>query len=70
MMTINVTPIRLTSFFHGGGCKIAAGVRPEIVKNSTRSPVYPALMAGVETPDAAVCKLRDEQELVRTSFTF
>lgn len=72
-MSINDTPIRLTSFSHGGGCgcKIAPGVLAEILKKSTGFPVPPALMVGIETSDdAAVYKLNDEQALIATTDFF
>ena len=67
------SPIRLTSFSHGGGCgcKIAPGVLSEILKNSTGFPVPAALMVGIETADdAAVYKLNDEQALIATTDFF
>ncbi|MDP3785626.1 MAG: selenide, water dikinase SelD [Undibacterium sp.] len=67
------SPIRLTSFSHGGGCgcKIAPGVLAEILKKSTGFPVPAALMVGIETSDdAAVYKLNDEQALIATTDFF
>jgi selenide,water dikinase len=72
-MTITDTPIRLTSFSHGGGCgcKIAPGVLAEILKNSSSFPIPAALMVGIETSDdAAVYKLNDEQALIATTDFF
>lgn len=72
-MNTSTTPIRLTSFSHGGGCgcKIAPGVLAEILKKSTGFPVPPALMVGIETADdAAVYKLNDEQALIATTDFF
>lgn len=72
-MNISDTPIRLTSFSHGGGCgcKIAPGVLAEILKKSTGFPVPAALMVGIETADdAAVYKLNDEQALIATTDFF
>ncbi|MFZ6750008.1 selenide, water dikinase SelD [Undibacterium sp. Ren11W] len=72
-MNTNATPIRLTSFSHGGGCgcKIAPGVLAEILKKSTGFPVPAALMVGIETSDdAAVYKLNDEQALIATTDFF
>ncbi len=69
----NNTPIRLTSFSHGGGCgcKIAPGVLAEILKKSTGFPVPQALMVGIETSDdAAVYRLNDEQALIATTDFF
>jgi len=67
------TPIRLTSFSHGGGCgcKIAPGVLAEILKKSSGFPVPKELMVGIETSDdAAVYKLNDEQALIATTDFF
>jgi selenide,water dikinase len=67
------TPIKLTSFSHGGGCgcKIAPGVLSEILKNSHGFPVPKELMVGIETSDdAAVYKLNDEQALIATTDFF
>jgi selenide, water dikinase len=73
-MTIpNETPIKLTSFSHGGGCgcKIAPGILSEILKNSHGFPVPKELMVGIETADdAAVYKLNDEQALIATTDFF
>ena len=73
MSTVSDTPIRLTSFSHGGGCgcKIAPGVLAEILKKSSGFPVPTALMVGIETSDdAAVYKLNDEQALIATTDFF
>jgi selenide, water dikinase len=67
------TPIKLTSFSHGGGCgcKIAPGILANILKNSTGFPVPKELMVGIETSDdAAVYKLNDEQALIATTDFF
>ncbi|MBR7746548.1 selenide, water dikinase SelD [Undibacterium baiyunense] len=67
------SPIRLTSFSHGGGCgcKIAPGVLADILKKSTGFPVPQALMVGIETSDdAAVYRLNDEQALIATTDFF
>ena len=67
------TPIKLTSFSHGGGCgcKIAPGILSAILKNSTGFPVPKELMVGIETADdAAVYKLNDEQALIATTDFF
>lgn len=71
--TAMITPIKLTSFSHGGGCgcKVAPGVLSEILKNSNRFPIPPELMVGIEnSDDAAVYKLNDEQALVATTDFF
>jgi selenide, water dikinase len=73
MTTPNETPIKLTSFSHGGGCgcKIAPGILSEILKNSNGFPVPKELMVGIETADdAAVYKLNDEQALIATTDFF
>ena len=67
------SPIRLTSFSHGGGCgcKIAPGVLSEILRGSRGLPVPEALMVGIETSDdAAVYRLNDEQALIATTDFF
>ncbi|RZI42860.1 selenide, water dikinase SelD [Herbaspirillum sp. HC18] len=67
------SPIRLTSFSHGGGCgcKIAPGVLADILKRSSGFPVPKELMVGIETSDdAAVYKLNDEQALIATTDFF
>jgi selenide, water dikinase len=73
MNTAADTPIKLTSFSHGGGCgcKIAPGVLAEILKKSSGFPVPKELMVGIETADdAAVYKLNDEQALIATTDFF
>src|SRR6476619_3037287 len=65
--------LKLTSFSHGRGCgcKIAPGIRAEILKNSSGFPVPKELMVGIETADdAAVYKLNDEQALIATTDFF
>ena len=67
------TPIKLTSFSHGGGCgcKIAPGILSAILKNSTGFPVPKELLVGIETADdAAVYLLNDEQALIATTDFF
>jgi selenide,water dikinase len=68
------TPIRLTSFSHGGGCgcKIAPGVLSEILKTSGAGALIPPqLLVGIATADdAAVYQLNDEQALVATTDFF
>jgi selenide,water dikinase len=71
-----MTPPRLTSLSHGGGCgcKIAPGVLSEILKNSGNLPglnIPPQLLVGIETADdAAVYQLNDEQALIATTDFF
>lgn len=67
------TPLRLTSFSHGGGCgcKIAPGVLADILKRSSGFPVPKELLVGIETSDdAAVYRLNDEQALIATTDFF
>jgi selenide, water dikinase len=64
---------RLTSLSHGGGCgcKIAPGVLAEILKGTSRMPVPPELLVGIETADdAAVYRLNDAQALIATTDFF
>jgi len=64
---------RLTSLSHGGGCgcKIAPGVLSEILKGTSKMPVPPELLVGIETADdAAVYQLNDEQALIATTDFF
>ncbi len=71
--TVPSTPIRLTTFSHGGGCgcKIAPGVLSQILGASGGGLIPPELMVGIETADdAAVYRLNDEQALVATTDFF
>ena len=64
---------RLTSLSHGGGCgcKIAPGVLREILKNTSRMPLPPQLLVGIETADdAAVYQLTDDIALIATTDFF
>lgn len=73
MATIMTTPIKLTSFSHGGGCgcKIAPGVLAQILKGTNGFPIPAELMVGIEnSDDAAVYKLNDEQALIATTDFF
>ena len=68
-----VTPFRLTSLAHGGGCgcKIAPGVLTEILKASPLRALPAALLSGSENnEDAAVYKLNDQQAIVATTDFF
>ena len=72
-VTPTPTEPRLTSLSHGGGCgcKIAPSVLTEILRSTTRLPVPPELLVGIETADdAAVYRLNDEQALVATTDFF
>ena len=67
------TPLRLTSFSHGGGCgcKIAPGVLREILGDVDRALVPKQLLVGIETSDdAAVYQLNDRQAIVATTDFF
>jgi selenide, water dikinase len=67
------TPIRLTQFAHGGGCgcKIAPSVLRQILGDTVRGPIPPALLVGVETADdAAVYRLNEHQAIVATTDFF
>ena len=68
-MTETPSPLRLTSFSHGGGCgcKIAPGVLSQILRHGGGGLIPPELMVGIETADdAAVYRLNDEQALIAT----
>ena len=68
-----VTPMRLTSLSHGGGCgcKIAPGVLTEILKSSILRALPAALLAGSDNnEDAAVYKLNETQAIVATTDFF
>src|ERR1035437_3208481 len=68
-----VTPFRLTSLAHGGGCgcKIAPGVLTEILKSSPLRALPAALLSGSENnEDAAVYKLNSHQAIVATTDFF
>jgi selenide,water dikinase len=70
---LSTSPIRLTSFSHGGGCgcKIAPGVLSEILRGARGWPVPKELLVGIETADdAAVYRLNDEQALIATTDFF
>jgi selenide, water dikinase len=72
-MTAQTTAPRLTSLSHGGGCgcKIAPGVLADILRNTSRLPMPPELLVGIETSDdAAVYKLTDDLALIATTDFF
>src|SRR5688572_19107285 len=72
-MTTNVVQPRLTSLSHGGGCgcKIAPGVLREILQGTTKMPVPPELLVGIETSDdAAVYRIDDQHAIVATTDFF
>ena len=73
MTATTPSPLRLTSFSHGGGCgcKIAPGVLSQILRASAPGFLPPQLMVGIETADdAAVWKLNDSQALIATTDFF
>ena len=72
-MTETTTPLRLTSFSHGGGCgcKIAPGVLSQILRHGGGGLIPPELMVGLETADdAAVYRLNDSLALIATTDFF
>jgi selenide,water dikinase len=67
------SPLRLTSFSHGGGCgcKIAPGVLTELLAGSAAGVLPKELLVGIETSDdAAVYLLNDRQAIVATTDFF
>ena len=71
--TTTLSPVKLTSFSHGGGCgcKISPKILAEILKGTTGTIMPPELLVGIETADdAAVYKLNDEQALIATTDFF
>ncbi|HNH14206.1 MAG TPA: selenide, water dikinase SelD, partial [Rhodocyclaceae bacterium] len=72
-MTATPALPRLTSLSHGGGCgcKVAPGLLGELLRGTSRMPLPPELLVGIETSDdAAVYKLNDEQALIATTDFF
>jgi selenide,water dikinase len=68
-----LSPLRLTSFSHGGGCgcKIAPGVLSQILERNAGGLIPPELMVGIETADdAAVYRLNASQALIATTDFF
>ena len=67
------SPLRLTSFSHGGGCgcKIAPGVLQEILGRTVPGATSANLLVGIETADdAAVYRLNEHQAIVATTDFF
>jgi len=67
------SPLRLTSFSHGGGCgcKIAPGVLTELLAGGAAGVLPRELLVGIETSDdAAVYQLNDRQAIVATTDFF
>ena len=72
-MTATPALPRLTSLSHGGGCgcKVAPGLLGELLRGTSRMPLPPELLVGIETADdAAVYQLNDEQALIATTDFF
>jgi len=70
---LSTSPLRLTSFSHGGGCgcKVAPGLLTEILRGVRNFPAPKELLVGIETADdAAVYRLNDEQALIATTDFF
>ena len=69
-----VTPVRLTSLSHGGGCgcKLAPAVLEQIIARSAAPGLIPPeLLVGIETSDdAAVYQINEEQAIVATTDFF
>jgi len=73
MTDTSVSPPRLTSLSHGGGCgcKIAPGVLAELIKGLTPASAFEHLLVGADTADdAAVYRLSDEQAVIATTDFF
>jgi len=73
MNALDPSPLRLTSFSHGGGCgcKIAPGVLTELLAGSAAGVLPKELLVGIETSDdAAVYLLNDRQAIVATTDFF
>jgi selenide, water dikinase len=71
--TAPVSPPRLTSLSHGGGCgcKLAPGVLTELLRSSPSAAPFASLLVGRETADdAAVYQLNDSQALIATTDFF
>jgi selenide,water dikinase len=69
-----LTPVRLTSLSHGGGCgcKLAPAVLEQIIaKSGGRGLIPPDLLVGIETSDdAAVYRISEDQAIVATTDFF
>src|SRR5580700_7214950 len=72
-MPAPVSPPRLTSLSHGGGCgcKIAPAVLADLLRRSGTAHAFPGMLVGTETADdAAVYQLNDEQAVIATTDFF
>ena len=73
MNATEVSPVRLTSLAHGGGCgcKLAPAVLEQIIARSAAGVVPPQLLVGIETSDdAAVYRINEHQAIVATTDFF
>src|SRR5580692_6331691 len=72
-MPAPVSPPRLTSLSHGGGCgcKIAPAALADLLRRSPSAQVFPGMLVGTETSDdAAVYQLNEEQAVIATTDFF
>src|SRR6266478_7823465 len=73
MSSTDVTPLRLTSLSHGGGCgcKIAPALLEQIVARSAGGLIPKDLLVGIESSDdAAVFRINESQAIVATTDFF
>ena len=73
MTPTEVSPVRLTSLSHGGGCgcKIAPALLAQIVARSAGGAIPKDLLVGIESSDdAAVYRINDSQAIVATTDFF
>ena len=73
LQTVDDGEVRLTSLAHGGGCgcKLAPSVLRELLSQTPRATMFPALLVGTETSDdAAVYRLTGDLALVATTDFF
>ncbi len=73
MNATEVSPVRLTSLAHGGGCgcKLAPAVLEQIIAKSAAGFVPAQLLVGIETSDdAAVYRINEHQAIVATTDFF
>ncbi len=72
-MNVNVSPVRLTSLAHGGGCgcKLAPAMLEQLLADQPLAAPYRQLLVGTETPDdAAVWQLDDGTCVIATTDFF
>jgi selenide,water dikinase len=73
MDATEVTPVRLTSLAHGGGCgcKLAPAILEQIIARTAAGYLPEALLVGTETSDdAAVYRINEHQAIVATTDFF